>query len=131
LDVTPILTVDLNASKQITSFRPPHSNGPFSFPFGMPSLDFESVCPLHFTPTCPIPFVLSYHRPFGWHYTTLPLSWPSIVKERVDDAPPSSLCDPKGVQRVGFAELVRNLVPFPASSTKRGRGVVLEAPGLD
>ncbi len=47
------------------------------------------------------------------------------------DAPPSSLCDPKRVQRVGFAELVRNLVPLPASSTKRGRGVVLEAPGLD
>jgi hypothetical protein len=47
------------------------------------------------------------------------------------DAPPSSLCDPKRVQRVGFAEMVRNLVPLPASSTKRGRGVVLEAPGLD
>jgi hypothetical protein len=27
--------------------------------------------------------------------------------------------------------LVRNLVPLPASNTKRGRGVVLEAPGLD
>ncbi len=47
------------------------------------------------------------------------------------DVPPSSLCDPKRVQRVGFAELVRNLVPLPASNTKRGRGVVLEAPGLD
>jgi hypothetical protein len=47
------------------------------------------------------------------------------------DAPPSSLCDPKRVQRVGFAELDRNLVPLPASSTKRGRGVVLEAPGLN
>jgi hypothetical protein len=47
------------------------------------------------------------------------------------DAPLSSLCDPKGVQRVGFAEMVRNLVPLPASSTKRGKGVVLEAPGLD
>jgi hypothetical protein len=47
------------------------------------------------------------------------------------DAPPSSLCDPKRVQRVGFAELVRNLVPLPASSIKRGRGVMLEAPGLD
>jgi hypothetical protein len=47
------------------------------------------------------------------------------------NAPPSSLCDPKKVQKVGFAELVRNLVPLPASSTKRGRGVVLEAPGLD
>jgi hypothetical protein len=47
------------------------------------------------------------------------------------DAPPSSLCDPKRVQRIGFAEMVRNLVPLPTSSTKRGRGVVLEAPGLD
>jgi hypothetical protein len=47
------------------------------------------------------------------------------------DAPPSSLCDPKWVQRVGFAEMVRNLVPLSASNTKRGRGVVLEAPGLD
>jgi hypothetical protein len=27
--------------------------------------------------------------------------------------------------------MVRNLVPLPASNTKRGRGVVLEAPGLD
>jgi hypothetical protein len=49
----------------------------------------------------------------------------------VTDAPPSSLCDPKKVQRVGFAEMVRNLVPLPAFSIKRGRGVVLEAPGLD
>ncbi len=47
------------------------------------------------------------------------------------DAPPSSLCDPKRVQRVGFAEMVKNLVPLPTSSTKRGRGVVLEAPGWD
>jgi hypothetical protein len=47
------------------------------------------------------------------------------------DVPLSSLCDPKRVQRVGFAELVRNLVPLPASNTKRGRGVVFEAPGLD
>ncbi len=47
------------------------------------------------------------------------------------DMPPSSLCDPKRVQRVRFAKMVRNLVPLPASSTKRGRGVVLEAPGLD
>jgi hypothetical protein len=47
------------------------------------------------------------------------------------DAPPSSLCDPKRVQRVGFAKMVRNLVPLPASSTKRGRRVVLEAPRLD
>jgi hypothetical protein len=47
------------------------------------------------------------------------------------DAPPSSLCDPKRVQRVRFAEMVINLVPLSASSTKRGRGVVLEAPGLN
>jgi hypothetical protein len=38
---------------------------------------------------------------------------------------------PKRVQRVGFVELDKNLVPLPASSTKRGRGVVLEAPRLD
>jgi hypothetical protein len=50
---------------------------------------------------------------------------------KLADAPPSSLCDPKRVQRVGFAEMVRNLVPLPASNTKRVRGVVLEAPGLD
>jgi hypothetical protein len=47
------------------------------------------------------------------------------------DAPLSSLCDPKRVTKVGFAEMVRNLVPLPASSIKRGRGVVLEAPGLN
>jgi hypothetical protein len=47
------------------------------------------------------------------------------------DVPPSSLCDPKRVQKVGFAKLVRNLVPFLVSNTKRGRGVVLEALGLD
>jgi hypothetical protein len=49
----------------------------------------------------------------------------------IGDAPPSSLCDPKRVQSVGFAELVRNSVPLPASNTKRGRGVVLETPRLD
>jgi hypothetical protein len=27
--------------------------------------------------------------------------------------------------------MVRNLVPLPASNTKRGRGVMLEASGLD
>ncbi len=54
-----------------------------------------------------------------------------IASENKIDAPPSSLCDPKRVQRVGFAKMVRNLVSLPASSTKRGRGVVLEAPGLD
>jgi hypothetical protein len=47
------------------------------------------------------------------------------------DAPPSSLCDPKWVQRVGFAEMVKNLVPLLTSSTKRGIGVVLEVPRLD
>jgi hypothetical protein len=54
----------------------------------------------------------------------------SIIHDIID-APPSSLCDPKRVQKIGFAELVRNLVSFPASSTKRDREVVLEAPGLD
>jgi hypothetical protein len=53
------------------------------------------------------------------------------VMHSIIDTPPSSLCDPKRVQKVGFAEMVRNLVPLPTSSTKRGRGVVLEAPGLD
>ncbi len=47
------------------------------------------------------------------------------------DTPPSSLRDPKWVQKVEFAEMVKNLVPLPASSTKKGRGVVLEASGLD
>jgi hypothetical protein len=51
--------------------------------------------------------------------------------ERTNDAPPSSLCEPKKVQRVGFVEMVKNLVSLLASSTKRGRGVVLEVPGLD
>ncbi len=53
------------------------------------------------------------------------------LKVTICDAPPSSLCDPKKVQRVEFAKMVRNLVPFPTSSIKRGRGVVLEALGLD
>ncbi len=44
---------------------------------------------------------------------------------------PKFLVWPKRVQRVGFAEMVRNLVPLSASSTKRGKGVVLEAPGLN
>jgi hypothetical protein len=48
----------------------------------------------------------------------------SGFKPKGNDAPPSSLCDLKRVQRVGFAEMVRNLVPFLASSTKRGRGVL-------
>jgi hypothetical protein len=47
------------------------------------------------------------------------------------DVPPSSLRDPKWVQKVGFAKMIKNLVSLPASSTKRGRGVVLEASGLD
>jgi len=61
------------------------------------------------------------------------LAFQICTEEKVKrgDAPPSSLCDPKRVQKVGFADLVRNLVPLPASSTRRGRGVVLEAPGLD
>ncbi len=54
-----------------------------------------------------------------------------LVHLTISDAPSSSLCDPKRVQRVGFVELVKKLGPLPASSTKRGRGVVLEAPILD
>jgi hypothetical protein len=65
---------------------------------------------------------------FGWeclHTMTME------TRKMSSDVPPSSLRDPKWVQRVGFAEMVRNLVPFPASNTKRGGGVVLEALGLD
>ncbi len=47
---------------------------------------------------------------------------PVAIASKPPDAPPSSLCDPKGVQIVGFAEMVRNLVLLPASSTKRGKG---------
>ncbi len=65
----------------------------------------------------------------GKRPNTPDINW--LFVESIVDVPPSSLCDPKRVQRVGFAELVRNLVPFPSSNTKRGRGVVLEAPGLD
>jgi hypothetical protein len=53
------------------------------------------------------------------------------IHRNLCDAPPSSLYDPKRVQRVGFVELVRNLVPLPTSNTKRGRRVMLEAPGFD
>jgi hypothetical protein len=55
----------------------------------------------------------------------------NAMVKALNDVPPSSLCDPKRVQKVGFVELVRNLVPLLASSTKRGKGVVLEAPRLD
>jgi hypothetical protein len=54
-----------------------------------------------------------------------------VELKKAFDAPPSSLCDPKWVQRVAFVEMLRNLMPLPASSTKKGRGVMLEAPGLD
>ncbi len=84
MDAILALTINLNASKQIIDSRPSHSSGPFSSPLGMPSLDFESVCPPHFTPACPTPLVLPSHRPPGWHCTTLPLFWPSVVKEKVD-----------------------------------------------
>jgi hypothetical protein len=63
-----------------------------------------------------------------WDTLTLPIAKGGLG---IIDAPPSSLGDPKRVQRVGFAEMVRNLVPLPASNTKRGRGVVFEASGLD
>jgi hypothetical protein len=71
----------------------------------------------------PIFLSIVYKKPFCENFGSF--AW------RISDAPPSSLCDPKRVQRVGFAEMVKNLVPLLASSTKRGRGVVLEAPGLD
>jgi hypothetical protein len=38
------------------------------------------------------------------------------------DVPPNSLCDPKRVQRVRFAELVRNLVSLPAPALKGVEG---------
>jgi hypothetical protein len=50
--------------------------------------------------------------------------------EFIVDAPPSSLCDPKRVQRIGFAEMVRNLVPFPTSNTKRGSVATLLWPSV-
>jgi hypothetical protein len=65
------------------------------------------------------------------HITIIKIYQVDQYKIIVIDAPPSSLCDLKRVQRVGFTKLVRNLVPLPVSSTKRGRGVVLEALGLD
>lgn len=44
LDATLALTIDLNASKHIIDSKAPHPNAPFSSPFGMPSLNFESMC---------------------------------------------------------------------------------------
>jgi hypothetical protein len=49
----------------------------------------------------------------------------------IDDAPPSSLLDPKGVQTMSKSESSWNLVPLPTSSTKGGKRGVLKAPGLD
>ncbi len=54
-----------------------------------------------------------------------------IIVGKRDWRAPKFLVWPKRVQRVGFAKMVRNLVPLPASNTKRGRGVMLEASGLD
>ncbi len=78
------MTVGMNVLEQITDSMPPHHSGPLSFPFGMSSLNFESMCPFCFTPTWPTPFVLSFRKPPRWHYTALPLSWPSIAKEKVN-----------------------------------------------
>jgi len=64
----------MNASKHITNSRPPHPNAPFFFPLGMPSPNFESMHPFHFTLAQPTPLVLPSHRPFGWHCIALPLS---------------------------------------------------------
>jgi hypothetical protein len=49
----------------------------------MPNQDFESVHPPCFTHVHPIPFILPFCRPPRWYCTALPLSWPSIAKEKV------------------------------------------------
>jgi hypothetical protein len=68
---------------------------------------------------------------YPWRLNYSTKMWHKKFMDAICDTPQSSLCDPKKVQRVGFAEMVRNLVPLLAFSTKRGRGVMLEAPGLD
>jgi hypothetical protein len=47
------------------------------------------------------------------------------------DALPSPLLDPKGVQLCQIVEVVWDLEPLPASSTKGGKRGVLKALGLD
>jgi len=47
------------------------------------------------------------------------------------DALPSPLLDLKGFQLGQIAEVVWDLEPLPASSTKKGRGGMLKAPGLN
>ncbi len=84
LDAILALTVDLNVSEHIIDSRPPHLSAPFFSPFGMPSLNFESVRPPCFTPIRPNPLVLPFYRPFGWHCIALALSLPSITREKVD-----------------------------------------------
>jgi hypothetical protein len=84
LDAIPTLIINLNALEQIINSKPPHFVGPFSFPLGMLNPNFKSVHPLLFIPIHPTHFILSFHRPLGWHCTTLPLSWLSIARERVD-----------------------------------------------
>lgn len=49
----------------------------------MPNQDFESMHLPRFTHVCPTPFILPFCKPPKWHYTTLPLSWPSIAREKV------------------------------------------------
>jgi hypothetical protein len=84
LDVIPIPIINLNALEQITNSKAPHLVGPFSFPLGMSSPNFKSVHPLLFTPTHPTNFTLPFRKPLGWHSIALPLSWLSIVREKVD-----------------------------------------------
>jgi len=57
-----------------------------------------------------------------------PLYWPIKVLTWCD-ALPSPLLDPKGVQLCQIAEVVWDLEPLPASSTKGGEKGVLKAPG--
>jgi hypothetical protein len=49
----------------------------------------------------------------------------------IDDAPPSSLLDSKGVQTMSKSGRSWNLVPLPTSSTKGGKRGVLKALGLN
>jgi hypothetical protein len=46
--------------------------------------------------------------PFTFARKQFPLRLAYAMTIKKSDAPPSSLCDPRRVQRVGFAEMVRN-----------------------
>jgi hypothetical protein len=74
LDATPIPTINLNVLEQITNSKVLQVGGPFSFPLGMLSPNFENMCPPHFTLFSQLPLychfadpldsiVLHYHCP--------------------------------------------------------------------